>query len=734
MKRLYILIIIILGFSIRAVPQVRLFGKISDLESGEPLAGVYIKNSSALVISDANGFYSIDLPKNKVCEITYALMGYNSFCKKINIAEDTELNIHLKPSDELLPELKVSSYKLMNAFPGSHDLSYQELTKLPALLGEPDILKALQYLPSVQSANEGQGANSVRGLSPDATYILVDGIPLYNGNHSMGLISSINPEAVKALKLYTSFIPSNYGGRMGAVVSAQTKDGNVNRLTGNVALSPISARANIEIPIIKGKSALSIATRRSLTDLFVPLFNRDQTEQSNFSFWDSNIKLTYKPSSNLSISLTGLVSGDKLWSKKEGNVSEPSTKQSFNWGNYGIGLSLHSFFTGKWSSALSATTSSFRKSEEQKSGSMPSQPLQHHNSITEYAVSWNNKLYLSNSFTGQVGTNLHHKVSSIDRKEKIQQTDISGFIGAKWQIYPWLTLNAVLRAEYPFPILSPRVALSILPATNVKLDLCHDRAVQRINTVGNNNTILQTNIWFFPTEAFPPTIADQSSITFKISPTSHLKVTLAGYYTNLSNVLDYKDGYGSIDRFDQLNTRIGVGNGVAYGIEGMAEFSYNGLNGTASYTFSRTAHKINQINDGNWYHPYYDRPHRFITTWSYRLNPHWHFAATWNYTSGNLQTIATETIPGLPLGVRNGYAEYVEVYPTKNNVRLPSYHRLDVAVNYSYHKWSFGLSIYNAYNQMNVYRATSEEVDGKWVLKGLTLLPIIPSINAKFSF
>ena len=57
------------------------------------------------------------------------------------------------------------------------------LTKIPVLLGEPDVLKVIQLLPGVQSGTEGTSGIYVRGGGPDQNLFLLDGVPVYNASH-----------------------------------------------------------------------------------------------------------------------------------------------------------------------------------------------------------------------------------------------------------------------------------------------------------------------------------------------------------------------------------------------------------------------------------------------------------------------------------------------------------------------------------------------------------------------
>ena len=61
------------------------------------------------------------------------------------------------------------------------EVPIEQIRTIPALLGEVDILKAIQLLPGVQSS-EGSSGFYVRGGGPDQNLILLDGVPVYNAS------------------------------------------------------------------------------------------------------------------------------------------------------------------------------------------------------------------------------------------------------------------------------------------------------------------------------------------------------------------------------------------------------------------------------------------------------------------------------------------------------------------------------------------------------------------------
>jgi hypothetical protein len=180
-----------------------------------------------------------------------------------------------------------------------------------------------------------------------------------------------------------------------------------------------------------------------------------------------------------------------------------------------------------------------------------------------------------------------------------------------------------------------------------------------------------------------------------------LEFTLEGYYKQMSNIIDYKPGTnflvaGENDWQDLVETG---GRGRSRGLEAFLRKTSGDLTGWVSYTWSKSEQQFAGINGGQWYPNRYDRRHNFAVMGQYKLDDDWTVSATWVYSSGHAVTLPTALITDLD-------GNRIPVYTSRNNQRVPAYHRLDLGFN---HTWetkrerlatlSFGL--YNAYSRAN---------------------------------
>ena len=121
-------------------------------------------------------------------------------------------------------------------------------------------------------------------------------------------------------------------------------------------------------------------------------------------------------------------------------------------------------------------------------------------------------------------------------------------------------------------------------------------------------------------------------------------------------------------------------------------------------------------------------------------------SASWVYATGNWTTLATQKYV-------NEYGMETDFIESRNNFKMPAYHRLDLSFNYYRYKKKgrmgiWNLSIYNAYSHHNsflvipakeiistpVYGGASIETNGKPILKSFNIFPIIPSFSYTYKF
>lgn len=166
---------------------------------------------------------------------------------------------------------------------GTLDIPMTQIKNTPAILGEADILKTIQLMPGVQAGTEGFSGLYVRGGGPDQNLILLDGIPIYNADHMLGVFSIFTPEAMKKVTLFKGSFPARYGGRLSSIVDIRTNDGDMQNYHGTVSIGLLTSKLHFEGPILKDKTSFCLTGRRTYLDLVARPFLPEDKKYNYYS-------------------------------------------------------------------------------------------------------------------------------------------------------------------------------------------------------------------------------------------------------------------------------------------------------------------------------------------------------------------------------------------------------------------------------------------------------------------
>ena len=209
-------------------------GYVSDAESGERLIGatVYDTVTHQGTVTNTAGFYTLTISgkeESPQIVLVASYVGYNGAIREVQGGSQT---VHFElTSATKLQEVTVSGHQSVSA-PENVQMSAIEvpvtqILAIPAIGGEVDVLKAIQLLPGVQNGGEGSAGLYVRGGGPDENLVMLDGAPLYNINHALGMFSVFNADAIKNVTLYKGNFPARFGSRLSSVIDVWQKEGNL---------------------------------------------------------------------------------------------------------------------------------------------------------------------------------------------------------------------------------------------------------------------------------------------------------------------------------------------------------------------------------------------------------------------------------------------------------------------------------------------------------------------------
>ncbi|MDO6597145.1 TonB-dependent receptor [Oceanihabitans sp. 2_MG-2023] len=774
--------------SIIAQEKVTLSGTIQEAVSNETLISVNIIIPELQTGTTTNeyGFYSITVPKGDY-KIIISYIGFADVVETINLSQDITKNYYLEEATQNLEEVvikeNVERLNIKKPQMSVNALSSSTIKQIPAILGEPDVIKAITMLPGVTTAGEGASGFNVRGGAADQNLILLDEATIYNSSHLFGFFSVFNPDAIKDLKLYKGGIPARYGGRVSSVLDIYQKEGNSNGFHANGGIGIVSSRLLLEGPIKKDKASFLLGGRSSYAHLFLPLFDID----SKAYFYDLNTKISYKINKNNNVYLSGYFGRDVFSISESFKNTYGNSVLNFRWNHlfsdklfsnmsliysdYYYGLNLD-FIEFNWNSGirnfnfkydlkhylndkiklqygLNSIYHKFNPGEiepsSETSGINPRKLIDKY--AFENAVYIDAEHKLTKKLTASYGLRYSSFLRLGQKELNIYENDNPIIFNEALQIYEKadpIDTESYSRSEVlkSFGNLEPRLALAYQLNENSSIKASYNKLSQYLHLLSNTSSPTPLDVWTPSGQYAKPQILDQVAIGyFKNFKDRTYSLEVESFYKKIKNRIDYIDGANLIAN-DAIEQIILNGRARAYGLEILFRKNEGRFKGWFAYTLSKSEQQTpgrtaieTGINNGDWYNTPYDKTHDISVTASYDLNKKWTFNANFIFQSGQ------------PVTYPNGQYEYNDLtipsYTNRNEYRLPSYHRLDISANYtrkpdkkkglqSY--WVFG--VYNMYNRRNAasisFRENSDTGTNEAVK--LSIFGIIPSVSYNFKF
>ena len=782
MNRLYLLIFLFAFVtSVSAQEKFTLKGYLIDASNGETLIGanVFIKELTTGSTSNEYGFYSISIPAGDYT-LEYSYLGYQTVERSISLSENISLDIEFVPEGIQIEEIVVKG-EAENANVSETEMSTDKLDigtiqKMPTLLGEVEILRSIQLLPGVSSVGEGASGFNVRGGSIDQNLVLLDEAPVYNSSHLFGFFSVFNPDAVKDVKLFKGGIPSRYGGRLSSILDVRMKEGNSKRVALSGGVGAIFSRFAVEGPIIQDKASFIVAGRRSYADILARPFLTEELDGSALNFYDLTLKANYKVSDKDRLFLSGYFGRDNF---------EFGDQAGFNWGNQTATLRWNHLFGDKLFSNLTLYTSDY--DYVISFGADSDNRFDWDARIVNYSAKPEFSLFLTPDnqvrFGGQaifykfepgnaIGVSEGEVLDiSLDNKFAIEG---ALFIENEVDISPSFTVNYGLRWSYfnytgeglayefgeptevglrrPFTEATffdqwesietynnfePRLSMKYQLSDDKSIKASYNRTVQYIHLISNTTASTPVDIWQPSTNNLEPQRADQVALGyFQNLKDNSYEFSAEIYYKRFIDLLDYIDG-ADILLNEFLEGDLLSGDGRAYGLELLFKKKAGAFTGWASYTLARSERRIEGINNNEWYASRFDQTHNLSLTTFYDLNDRWSFSSNFALISGTPTTFPTSRF------TQQGFIVPHNTFESRNNVRIPIYHRLDISAtlqgkNNPTKRWQseWIFSIYNVYSKRNPFSIFFRQ-DNAGLSEAIRLSIIgnfIPSVSYNFKF
>ncbi|WP_421869941.1 TonB-dependent receptor [Marinoscillum sp.] len=754
-------------------------GIIRDASSGEVLIGatVYMKSSESGVSSNTYGFYSLEvLEGSHIVEVNY--IGYHPLVDTIEVnGSNQTLDFNLTPQPQQLNEVVVSAYEpklnVTSPIPGVNTLNLNTKGQIPYFLGEVDVLQGATLLPGITTLGEDANGLSVRGGNVDQNLILLDEATVYNPNHLYGMISIFNPEAVNKIEIIKGFIPPSYGGRASSVMTVHQKEGDYNsfHVTGGIGI--VSARIIAEGPLKRNKSSFIVSARQSLFDLTL-----DQNTTNYFQ--DFNAKTNWKVNAKNTFYLSGYLGNDRST-----NVFDTDRV----WGNRNLSARWNHLFGHRVFANFSAIVSqyNYKITQPREAASFIGQ-----SQIVDYTLKSDWGFIINNNHEINFGgSSVFHRLkpgeripfdeesssdtlildtetglesafylsheANLDRFKLLYGLRLSSLInygpGDVYEYTPDLPLldeNITDTMSYRSfePIntyvgLEPRASIVYQWNQNLSTKISYTKTYQYLHLISNTVTPTPTDIWKLSDSYIKPTQSHHISLGwfFNLKDDKY-EAFVDGYYKLLNDLLEYKNGADLLFN-NNPETELISGKGRNYGVEFFLKKNAGKVTGWLSYTLSRSEVRIDSpfgsVNNGNYFPSNFDRKHDVTLVGIYEISPRLFASLTFNYNSGRPFT--------LPQGKYKFEDIQVPHFESRNQSRLPAYHRLDISL-----KWHtknthsdgspkrfndyWTLNVYNVYGRKNVYSYVFDQnASGQTTVTPYSIIDIVvPSITYHFRF
>ncbi len=762
------------------VPGRVLSGTVRDAATGETLVGanLYAPEAETGTVTNAYGFFSLALPgPADSVAVVVSYLGYQA--RVLRLAPGAGLDLGLEPARTELGTVDVVADRSAGEDTQMSAVSVPiaRIKSMPALLGEVDVLKALQLLPGVQSGTEGTSGLYVRGGGPDQNLLLLDGAPVYNASHLFGFFSTFNADALKSVDLVKGGFPARYGGRLSSVIDLRMKEGNMKEIAGEGSVGLVASRLTLEGPILRDRASFLVSARRTYIDVLARPFMKPD-EQAGYYFYDLNAKANAVLSPADRIYASVYTGEDRFSFDVEDDFSRASG--GLDWGNLTATLRWNRRLSPRLFANTALLFSRYRFdvfAREEQRGTQGQEAAtysaRYRSGIRDFGGRIDLDFVPGPAHYVRVGGGAtRHRYSpgavtaeqaggggpdldeTLTASPEIDATEAFVYAEDDVRLSRALTVNAGVHASgfavgsERFVSVQPRLAARLRLGDALAVRASYAAMEQYLHLLTNAGIGLPTDLWLPATARVPPQSAHQVALGVTRTFGARYEVSVEAYLKTMAGLIEYRDGASFLNTaFDDWESQVVTGDGRAYGAEVFLQRKTGRTTGWLGYTLAWSDRQFDALNGGARFPYRYDRRHDVSVVLSHRLSERVEFAANWVYGTGPAITLPTGRLPVFPddpaFGGFSSFFSYVaDDYGARGSFRMPAYHRFDLALNlHKKTRWgerTLTLGAYNAYNRKNPFFVfLSEEFDGQTVrpqFRQVSLFPIIPSVSYRFSF
>ena len=730
--------------------------------------------------TDPQGRYVIECPPGEY-RVIVRYMGMLPSYLRVRILGNGLLPIQMTEGvidlETVVISTRARDANVKDALSGVNKLSVPELKVIPTLMGEVDILKALQTLPGVSSVGEGSSAINVRGGRADQNLILVNGAPLFNATHALGFVSGFNQDVLSGFTFYKGNIPANFGGRASAVLDVKFRNGDQSGWKYQGGIGLISSRFTVEGPLDSGRTSLLAAGRISHANWLRGTIDEPSVRNSALGFQDGTVVVGHRFNENSNLNLTLYASHDDFrfsdqfafswnnfiaslsWRALANRKASPVTSLSF--GRYSNNL----IDPGGFSRSVLFNAMNYLKFQEQVNWQQ-----NENNSLTAgveatlyYPSPEQRKAYQGSAtvIPGQVNKNNGLEASVFVQDDITVNEHLSFSTGVRVSGYAHLGPDTIFRYApngprtretiigkdvydrpsvlYKTGGVEPRLSVRWSFGENQSVKAGYSRMIQYIHQISNTASPTPVDLWQVANGYLTPQRSHNLSVGyFRNFDDDMFETSAELFWKSMENLVEYKD-FAMLYLNPHIETELVTGKGRAWGGELYLNKRKGWWTGWISYTYTRTDIKVSSpypgesINSGKWFPSGYNKPHQFNLVINRRFFRRGGISLNTSYSSGRPLT-AIET--GY---ISDGVA--VPVYSDRNKYRIGHYLRTDLSLTIGkvFRKLddNLVLSLYNIGGRLNPYSVFYKRADPNIFLPRAYQLSVLgamlPSITYNFT-
>lgn len=625
------------------------------------------------------------------------------------------------------------------------------MSNMPHVMGSADPLRQVQLLPGVTTGNDYSSGINIQGCQPGHNLILMDGAPVYNASHLLGLFSVFTASHFRGLTLEKSRHTAGMANRLGGMLAFISTDSLVSRPHLNATFSFLQSEGTLTLPLGK-KSSVYLSGRGSyLNLLYSGLLTFDEASL-NYGLKDFNATWLYHPSALHRLKFSFYGGNDKM-RLHEKNMA---TRAAFGWNNL-LGSVNHTYFAphalwrnkvfvSRYANNLNMDITLLHAHEQGRT--------LHAGASSEVETSTGHEIFnrtLSATWTGGVEYSfyrvmpMHYRVSSsfieqqnehrqVAAHEMIARADVLLQAASPLQAKVGVRATCFHSARKAFFALDPRSTLIYRLHPSHQLALHYGIYHQYLHSIPVSQGGLPVDYYTLSSRTLSPQRAHSLSLSYDYtSPRQYYALDVEVYGKKLSHAKEFN---GSVfDAFTTIMSQeesILQGQGYNYGLNVCLKKNRGVVTGWLSYALSSSVRRFDRLDD-DWCYAAGNRLHDLSAVGTWNVNKHINLSACFVYASG------TPFTPVRSMYLLNN--SVMSEYGKHNSASLPASHRLDVSCTWLLNpdnkrlRQRINVSFYNLYAHKNILFRYVGFKDEKLLYNSVySLCRVLPSLGYSLQF